>query len=594
MQIYPKYKLNLAFIALMMLFVVVSCKSKESAVTKNLFADAVVQPTNKPEVSRFSQAEQMQIDNAFLEGVKHMMIEDYGTALNIFFDVLKMDNRHAPANFQISKIRLMQNQPNEAEIYAERAYRLSPQNKFYLEHLAYIYQENNKFPQALNSLERLVKLDPRNNDYLFEMANLYLFMRKPLDAIRIYDSIEMRHGISDELSMQKIKIYQMLGREANVRNELQKLIEKFPYEPKYLMILAELNMHAQKYNEAFSNYQKVLSIDPENPYIHLSLADYYKVMKDTTNMLQQMALAFRNPRLDGDSKAMLIVSHYNLFLQQGSLYEMLDAILSAHPDEPKALAMYADFLYHDKRFSEAREKYRKVLAHDASLYAVWEALLFCDLFLLDTTALLHDAQEALEHFPEQPLVYYMLGTAYNIQADYSMAMQYLEMAAQLSQSNRHFLAQIYADLGDIYHHLKNHAKSDQNYRKALEIDPENIIVLNNFAYFLSLRKEHLEEAEQMARLACQIDPNNPTFLDTFAWVLYQRGKYTEAKAIMELALQNGGDNEAVLLEHYGDILWKNNEKERALEFWKLAQALDEKACSEFLNEKIETKTLIEN
>jgi Tfp pilus assembly protein PilF len=104
----------------------------------------------------------------------------------------------------------------------------------------------------------------------------------------------------------------------------------------------------------------------------------------------------------------------------------------------------------------------------------------------------------------------------------------------------------------------------------------------------------LNEAEEMARKACQREPANPTFLDTFAWVLYQQGKYGEAKAIMELALENGGDKEAVLLEHYGDILWKSNEKERALEYWKQAQTLDEKACSEFLNEKIKTQTLIEN
>jgi tetratricopeptide (TPR) repeat protein len=126
------------------------------------------------------------------------------------------------------------------------------------------------------------------------------------------------------------------------------------------------------------------------------------------------------------------------------------------------------------------------------------------------------------------------------------------------------------------------------------MEPNNDVVLNNFSYYLSLRKENLDEAEQMSRSVVQRNPTNPTYLDTFAWVLYQQGKYTEAKAIMELALGNGGDQEAILLEHYGDILWKSGEKEHALEYWKKAQAMEYSGVSKFLNEKIDTQTLIDN
>jgi len=306
-----------------------------------------------------------------------------------------------------------------------------------------------------------------------------------------------------------------------------------------------------------------------------------------------MLLAFENRGLDIDDKVSVTASFYSNLSQKENTYKLLDVILATHPNEPKALALYADFLQRDGRFEEARDKYRKVVLLYGSRYSVWEALLICNLYILDTVGLLQDAQEALERFPEQPMVYYMLGTAYSLKKDYSLAMQYFEQAARLARSNQRLLHQIYASLGDIYHHLGNHRKSDENYRKALEIDPNSVVVLNNFAYFLSLRKENLEEAERMARLACQAEPTNPTFLDTFAWVLYQQGRYEEARAIMELALDNGGDSEAVILEHYGDILWKTGDKECALDFWKKAYELDAEACSDFLREKINTQTLIE-
>ncbi|MDR2906890.1 MAG: tetratricopeptide repeat protein [Bacteroidales bacterium] len=585
-----RYKAFLTGIVLTTAMVFTSCKSKQAVVANHAeSADVLL-----PQASKFSQVEQMTIDNAFLEGVKLMTIEDFASAQNVLLDVLQMDNNHAPANYEMSKIKLMQNELDEAEIYAERASRLSPNNKYYLEHLAYIYRQSNNQPQALMCFQRLTKLDPRNDDYLYEAANTYLLLGKPLEAVKIYDTIERKHGILDEISMQKIKIYQTLGKDENVRQELANLIRNFPNETKYLLILAEMNMRANKYKEAYADYQKILALDPENAYIHLSLADYYKAQNDTAKVFEELALAFQNPQLDIDAKITLLLPLYRLSSQKENTYKLLDAVLSAHPADAKALSIYADFLQRDDRYAEARNKYREVIQQNVSKYLIWEALLFCDLNLMDTASLLNDAQQALEQFPEQPLVYYMLGIAYNLKADYDMAMQYLEQAIPLAQTNRRLLTQLYSDLGDIYHQLKNPEKSDLNYRKALEIEPENALVLNNFAYFLSVRKEQLDEAEKMARLVCQRNPNNPTYLDTFAWVLYQRGKYKEAKSIMELALKYSVSQEATLLEHYGDILWKFGDKDQALNFWKQAKGVDEAACSDVLNQKIETQNLIEN
>jgi tetratricopeptide (TPR) repeat protein len=522
-KISSKYRLNFITVSLLMMFVFVGCKSKQSAI---MLPDVGSQTAEKPEVSRFSQKQQMAIDHAFLEGMKKMIIEDYGNALSIFFDVLKLDNQHAPANFQISQIRFIQNKLNDAEIYAERAWRLSPHNKFYLDHLAEIYQQNHKFPLAVQAYERLIKLDPRNEkDYQLEISALYLMMRRPMDALRILNNIEKQHGILQEVSLQKLKTFQALGQETNMRKELQKMIENFPNDPLFWAILVELNVQTGRFNEARENYEKILALDPENPAI---------------------------------------------------------------------LATLAEFLQHEGRFEEARDMFRKAVEFDPSHYYAWEALLLSNLAILDSAGLLQDAEAALERFPEQPFVYYMLGTAYNLKKDYIMAMQYLEQAATLAFSNKRLLAQTYGDLGSVYHELENHRKSNENFVKALEIEPDNDVFLNNFAYFLSLRKENLNEAERMARFVAQRNPNNPTYLDTFAWVLYKQGKYTEARAIMELALKHGGNQEAILLEHFGDILWKLGEKEQALDYWKKAEILEYSGVSEFLHEKIRTQTLIEN
>ena len=583
-----KYKLNLIIIALLVMFIA-GCRARQIVLSPKIELNTV----ETPEISKFPQNVQMTIDYVFLNGMRQLIIEDYVSALNTFFEVLSIDNQHAPAHFQISRIRLMQSQFSEAEIHAERAWRLSPNNKFYLQHLAAIYHHNNRLPQALSSFERLITLDPRNEDlYLLEMANLNLMLGRPMETIRILNLLEERHGVSEELSMQKINIFQALRQEAGIRNELEKLTREFPDNPRFLAFLGEFNMQTGQADEAYKNFQKVLSLDSENPYVRLALVEHYQLRGDTTNMFTQLILALENPRLDVDVKVAIIVQFFQVFEQKDNIYSMLDAILSAHPNEPRALALYADFLQHDERFEEARDKYRKVVALDGTQWLVWETLLVMNLIVLDTTGMLQDGKAALERFPEQPLVYYIIGTGYHIKRDYVMAMQFLEQAATLAESNPRLLAQIHGDLGTIYHFLGNHERSDKNFRKALELEPENYTFLNNFAYFLALRRENLEEAEQMSLFVVQRNPTNPTFLDTHAWVLFKRGKFDEARAVMELAIEFGGYEHAVILEQYGDILWKTGDKERAIEQWKKAQALEYARSSEFLDEKVRTRTWI--
>lgn len=94
------------------------------------------------------------------------------------------------------------------------------------------------------------------------------------------------------------------------------------------------------------------------------------------------------------------------------------------------------------------------------------------------------------------------------------------------------------------------------------------LVLNNYAYYLSLRNENLSKAEQMSSQAVLLEPENGTYLDTYAWVLYMRKDYSQALYYMKLAIQYSPEISGVLYEHYGDILYRNDEKEKALEMWK--------------------------
>jgi len=140
----------------------------------------------------------------------------------------------------------------------------------------------------------------------------------------------------------------------------------------------------------------------------------------------------------------------------------------------------------------------------------------------------------------------------------------------MANDNPQLKAAIYSNLGDTYHSLNRDLESDSAYEKSLKLDPENAFVLNNYSYYLSLRKVNLERAKQMSAYSNKLEPENESFMDTYAWILFQLGEFNEAKTFQEHAVSKSPHN-PTLLEHYGDILIEIGDKDKAVEYWRKAK-----------------------
>ena len=106
-----------------------------------------------------------------------------------------------------------------------------------------------------------------------------------------------------------------------------------------------------------------------------------------------------------------------------------------------------------------------------------------------------------------------------------------------------------------------------------------------------LRKEKLDLAEKMSSKLIERNPENPTYLDTYAWVLYNRGKYNDAKKYIEKAIEFDQTGSGTLIEHYGDILFKLGDVNRAVEQWEKAKQLND--TTDLLDKKIAERQLYE-
>jgi tetratricopeptide (TPR) repeat protein len=226
-----------------------------------------------------------------------------------------------------------------------------------------------------------------------------------------------------------------------------------------------------------------------------------------------------------------------------------------------------------------------------SNFNIWQNVIQIEAELNEMDSVKKHSEQALEFFPNQASLYYYLGTANLILQLTEDAVDAFEQGKKLATTNLPLLGFINGQLGDAYNTLKEHKKSDEAYEAALNIDPNNDHVLNNYSYFLSLRQEKLELAKKMSAKLIKRNPDNPTFLDTHAWVLYQLGEYGESAKIMERALKTG-DARGTLLEHYGDILFKLGRVEEAVIQWKKAKGMDD--SSDLIDKKIADRKLYEN
>ncbi len=553
-------KLLLLFYCLLFTSLSFAQKTKETV---------IVPETDAQKTQRFV------LESLLTDGMRLATMEEYNHADSVFRKALALSPGLAAVNYELAKVLIKQDKTDEAAAFAQKAYDIAPQNKYYLVQLAEVYTTQRKYDKAANLYKELIDLSPDNAEYGFELASVYLLDDKYEEAIKAYNSIEKTTGINESIVHQKQRIYIRLNKIDKAVAEAEKLIKNDPTESQYIVELAQLYLMTGKTAEATTQLERALVVNPDEADAQLMLADIYKKNGNSKASDQQMEVMFNNPNADIEVKMQAIHTMMRAAKDPTAQKEVLNKaqeIVKAHPKDARAYTVYADLLMQNGQKTEARNEYVKAAKIDKSISQIWGAILQLDSELNQTDSLIFHSEQALELFPNNGLFWYSNGTGYLMKRNYAKSAESLEESLRWSSKNPELSNAIYSQLGDAYNGAAEHEKSDEAYENALKGNPNNDHVMNNYSYFLSLRKQKLERAKELGAKVVERNPDNATFLDTYAWVLYVMKDYQQARQYLEKAVGSNKPVSSTVTEHYGDVLFRLGEKQKALEQWKKAKS----------------------
>jgi tetratricopeptide (TPR) repeat protein len=128
-------------------------------------------------------------------------------------------------------------------------------------------------------------------------------------------------------------------------------------------------------------------------------------------------------------------------------------------------------------------------------------------------------------------------------------------------------------LGAVYERHKQFTDAETAFRQVIDRDPKHAPALNYLGYMLAERGERLSESVELIKRALEIEPENGAYLDSLGWAYFKDGRLDLAEVNLKLAAEQLTTN-SVIQDHYGDLLFKLERYQEAVDAWKQALAGD--------------------
>lgn len=548
----------------------------------------------------------------YTDALKRQLIYNDTTAARKLFEQAVEGGEYAPALYELARARIDRNDAAAAIDNARRAYESDTMNRWYAALYAQALVMTGQMDEALPLFQRLMRIDRNNADYYRIVALIYQQRRQPFSAIAILDSADLRFGKIAYLSELKRNLLISTGQMDRAIDEARQNVEAAPYDQMNVLSLGETYAAAGKDSLARVTLQQALKMDSTNIEVLSVYADFCSHQRQMHEYLRTLNILYAQTGYPLKRK----VDMFNQMVQDRKFYtdhffalgSMAQTLILHYPDEKSVIDLYANHLIAGGQMDLALDLFKQHLDDEPPQMDFYMAVIDIEEYKQRTDSLEHYLQRAMEQFPDDAVFQIRKANRQYVKGDLHGAIATFVEAQNYAQSDS-LKGELWGYIGDAYHAIADRAvlkrmKADtvspypikmsynaamkrcyEAYDKALELWSDNVMVLNNYAYFLSEQGSELERAERMSARAIAIEQNNSTYLDTYAWILYRLGRLDEARTYMRQALSLDRTGSAELPLHYGDILFALGENFMAETYWR--KALEAGATSSRIEKRIE-------
>ena len=525
-------------------------------------------------------------DYFFHEAVRQKGLDNLEEAFELYSHCLEIDSTSAATLYELGKFHMYLGQADKGESFLRKAMQTEPGNYWYKETLAGYYQRKGETEKGIAVIEEMVEQFPSRLEPLMALVDLYNRSQNYEKVIHTLDRLEKLDGKSEQISMEKFRMYLAMDDIEHAFAEIENLAKEYPYEMRYLTMLGDVYLENGKEEEAYSTFQQVLSAEPGYAPAMLSMATYYnKTGQDSLYRLQLDSLLL-NQKVESATKVnimrQLIMRSERGDKDSTQIVGLFNSMLAQEQENADVAMLAAQYLLSKRMDEEAKPVLQQVVDIDPENKPARLQLLSFAISKEDLDEVIRLCAPAVEYMPEALEFYYYWGIAHYQKKQHDEALEVFKKGVRQvdANSDKNMVSDFYSIMGDLYHIRKMNVEAYEAYDSALVYKPDNVGALNNYAYYLSVERKDLDKAEEMSYRTVKAEPTNNTYLDTYAWILFEKGKYAEARIYIDQAILNGGDKSSVVMEHGGDIYYQVGEPEKALEYWKQAEKLAQESADD--------------
>lgn len=510
----------------------------------------------------------------YLQGVKISNI--YGDAkesARCLELALRYDSLHSPSYYELATV-LQESDPVKALDFSRRANSLDSENIWYKLQLGQLYINAEKYDSALTVYTDVIAISPNIPEHYQYLAALYQETGRIDRALEVLDSAEVRFGIMENFSEFKRQLYIASGQQEKAIIESIVLTNNFPYDEQNYVILGELYLRSGEDSLALDAFGRALDIDNHSVEALASLANYYLSSNDLDNFLLYTQRLFDSEKIPLETKT----EFFKDVIENARFYrdhyfrvtDLINTLIMRHPGEYEVTKLQAEHFLLSGNPKVALNVFKKSLADSVRIETL-EAIIDIESFSGSKDSALFFIDEALKLYPDRTDLYLRKGYTLVSMDEYPKAEKEMEKALKYA-GNDSVRSQIYSSIGDIRYAADSldMKRLFPLYEKALKLNPDNVLALNNYSYYLSLEGKDLDKALVMIEKVMKLEPGNPTYIDTYGWVLFKLGRYEDAKRAMRQAVSLDPEGNKELFYHYGEVLHALGEDYMASVYWKKA------------------------